>query len=77
MPYRINKELPVGVKNHLPPHGQTIFRKAFNNAWEQYKKPSKRRGGASREEASRKVAWAAVKKEYKKGNDGKWHKKAA
>ena len=74
MPCRINKDLPASIKNNRPSHAQTIFRNVFNNAWEQYKSPSKRRGSESREEASRKVAWAAVKKEYRKEEDS-WKKK--
>ncbi len=34
-----------------------------------------RRGDDSREEVAHKVAWAAVKKEYEKGDDDKWHPK--
>jgi cation transport regulator len=74
MPYRTNKELPKNIKNNLPSGAQTIYRKAFNNAVEQYKDPEKRRGNTSLEETSHKVAWAAVKKEYKKKGD-EWVKK--
>ncbi|WP_311763937.1 ChaB family protein [Escherichia coli] len=35
-----------------------------------------RRDDASREETAHKVAWAAVKHEYAKGDDDKWHKKS-
>ncbi len=47
-------------------HGQTIYRKAFNSAWEQYKDSEDRKGNASREETAHRVAWAAVKQEYHK-----------
>ena len=42
----------------------------------QYENPKKRRGGAKEdvEEVAHKVAWAAVKKEYKKKGD-EWVKK--
>jgi cation transport regulator len=72
MPYHRNSELPEGVKNHLPLHGQEVYRKAFNAAWDEYKNPEKRRGDADREETSHKVAWAAVKNEYEKNSEGKW-----
>ena len=78
MPYYNGlKDLPERVRNNLPEHGQEIFMKAFNNAWEQYKDPEKRRGGPeqSREEVAFKVAWSAVEKEYKKDESGKWVKK--
>ncbi|MCC6310031.1 MAG: putative cation transport regulator ChaB [Trueperaceae bacterium] len=75
MPYDTLKELPESVRNVLPKHAQEIYQSAFNSAWEQYDKPSERRGGSSREETAHAVAWAAVKKTYEKGPDDKWHKK--
>ena len=57
----------------LPSHGQKIYNKAHKNALKQYSSPSKRRGGKqqSKEQVAHKVAWSAVKKEYKKKGD-KW-----
>jgi cation transport regulator len=69
MPYHSNADLPTGVKNHLPPHAQDIFREAFNHAWEQYADPEKRKLGGTQEDAARRVAWAAVKKKYKKAGE--------
>lgn len=62
--------------DELPEHAQRIFEEAYENALNEYKDPSKRRGGAgeSDEEVASKVAWAAVKKEYEK-RGGKWVKK--
>jgi len=76
MPYSSNKDLPSAVQNHLPEHAQDIYRKAYNNAHEEYLDPKKRRGGSeeSLEEVCAKVAWAAVKKEYEKA-DGQWVRK--
>jgi len=65
MPYKNNADLPNTITERLPEHAQTIWRKAFNNAYEHY--PT--------EEQAFKVAWAAVKKEYTKDNDGRWVKK--
>ena len=73
---KTRRAVPEDVKDELPKHAQDIYVKAGNSAWEQYKDPERRRGGASREETAHKVAWAAVKKEYRKGNDDKWHRKA-
>jgi cation transport regulator len=70
MPYKDNSELPEAVKEHLPEHGQDIYREAFNSAWKEYKDPSERKDEASREETARKVAWSAVKKVYKKDSKG-------
>jgi cation transport regulator len=57
----------------LPSHAQKIYTKAHKNALKQYSSPSKRRGGQhqSKEQVAHKVAWSAVKKEYKKKGD-KW-----
>ena len=57
----------------LPSHAQKIYTKAHKNALKQYASPSRRRGGKrqSKEQIAHKVAWSAVKKEYKKKGD-KW-----
>ncbi len=75
MPYQSKKELPESVKHVLPAHAQEIYKEAFNSAFEEYKKPEKRRDDDDREEVAHKVAWAAVKKKYAKGQDEKWHEK--
>ena len=74
MPYRSLSELPDPIKKKLPKHAQEIYKEAFNNAWQQYKDPAKRRGSSTREEAAHKVAWNAVKKQYHKEDSGKWVK---
>ncbi|MDQ5831280.1 MAG: ChaB family protein [Thermoproteota archaeon] len=56
----------------LPSHAQKIYSKAHKNALKQYESPSKRRGGGkhqSKEQVAHKVAWSAVKKEYRKKGD--------
>ena len=65
MPYQQIEELPDSVRNHLSKHAQEIFLAAFNHANEEYKE----------EETAFKVGWSAVKRDYKKGEDGNWHKK--
>ena len=62
--------------DELPSHAQEIFKEAHSSALEQYKDPDKRRGGKkqSKEEVAHKVAWSAVNKKYKKGDDDKWIK---
>ncbi|MBD3273477.1 cation transporter [Candidatus Dependentiae bacterium] len=64
MPYKNNDDLPESIKNVLPEHAQTIFRKAFNSAIHEY----------DSEKTAMKVAWSAVKKDYEKKDD-KWVKK--
>ena len=66
MPYKQIDDLPPSVKDHLPKHAQEIFRAAFNSAVEEY----------GEEERAFRVAWGAVKRDYEKGGDGKWHTKS-
>jgi cation transport regulator len=75
MPYQSTRDLPGSVRDNLPEHAQDIFKEAFNSAWDEYAEPDKRRGDESREEVAFKVAWSAVKNEYEKGGDDKWHAK--
>jgi cation transport regulator len=74
MPYKKIDELPESVIHVLPEHAQHIYKEAFNSAWDEYKSPEDRRNDVDREEVSHRVAWAAVKNKYKKGDDEKWHK---
>lgn len=68
MPYKRRADLPESVKDHLPAHAQDIYRKSYNNAWDEYN---------HEEDRAHAVAWAAVKKKYHKGEDGDWHKGAS
>ena len=63
MPYVINADLSHKISQNMPEHAQTIFRKAFNNALEEY-------GGD--EQIAFRVAWSAVKKKYEKNEKGLW-----
>jgi cation transport regulator len=74
LPYDKIDELPKSVRDNLPNHAQEIFKEAFNNAWNEYKRPQDRKGNATREETSFKVAWAAVKQNYHKDKSGNWRK---
>ena len=74
MPYSNNGDLPDPVREALPAGAQTIYREAFNNAWEQYADTAMRRGDAGHEETAHRVAWAAVKQSYEK-RGGSWQKK--
>jgi cation transport regulator len=62
MPYASNDDLPPSVRSHLPPHAQDIFRAAFNNAWLRYSERAPER----REEIAHRIAWSAVKRQYRK-----------
>ncbi len=75
MPYRSDEELPAGIRHTLPAHARHIYLAAYNNAAAEYADPAKRRGNTAAEEVARKVAWAAVKKEYRKNEaTGVWEK---
>jgi cation transport regulator len=63
MPYANRTELPKSVKDNLPAHAQGIYKEAYNSAYKQYDQD---------EERASRIAWGAVKKEYHKGEDGKW-----
>lgn len=65
MPYASNEDLPPSVRNHLPEAAQSIYRHAFNRAWWTY------RFDPHQEQIAHRVAWAAVKKRYRK-IDGVW-----
>lgn len=61
MPFATTAELPPAIRR-LPPHAQEIFLGAFNSAWQSYAE----RGAHEQEEIAFRVAWAAVKKRYRK-----------
>jgi cation transport regulator len=64
MPYKDLNDLPSSVRDHLPKHAQEIYQAAFNNAWQEYERD---------EERAHRVAWAAVKKKYRKDEaGGRW-----
>lgn len=76
MMYKNLRGLPKGVRNNLPITAQKIYLDTYNSAWKTYGAPERRRGGASREEVSHRVAWAAVKREYTKDQrTGRWKRK--
>ncbi len=76
MPYQTTDDLPAAVRDHLPPHAQTIFLKVFNTAWSEYADPTTRQGDESQEQAAFRVAWAAVKREYQKDEQSdRWEPK--
>jgi cation transport regulator len=60
MPYATNVDLPPPVRRSLPTHAQDIYREAFNHAF------SAHAGDPRQEEASHRIAWAAVKLSYEK-----------
>lgn len=66
MPYRSNRDLPPPVQHALPRHAQDIYRQAFNNGWKTFHGRDE-----DREARCHRIAWAAVKRWYRKKN-GVW-----
>ena len=71
MPYPTNDSLPSSVRLHLPAHAQDIYRQAFNHAWASHAQEP--RPEPRHEEIAHRIAWAAVKRHFAKGGDGRWH----
>jgi cation transport regulator len=69
MPYEKIKNLPEDVKGVLPQKAQEIYLEAYNSAWDQYRHEEDRKGNRTLEETAHAIAWAAVKKKYKKEDD--------
>lgn len=63
MPYANWGDLPDGVRDNLPAHGQDIYKEAFNSAWDEYDHDESR---------DHRVAWCAAKQSYHKYEAGKW-----
>ena len=57
------EDLPPSVRAHLPAHAQEIFLAAFNHARAQHA------GAPGGEAAAFRIAWAAVKRSYRKSGD--------
>jgi len=63
MPYQTIEDLPRSIRGHLPPHAQEIYLAAFNNAWRQHADEP------DGEATVHRIAWAAVKRRYRKVGD--------
>jgi len=76
MPYKRRFDLPESVRDNLPLRAQDIYKEAFNSAFSSFSDPSKLKYGGDREVAAHRVAWSAVKKVYRKNDEGRWVRKA-
>ncbi|WP_031336608.1 ChaB family protein [Rhodopseudomonas sp. B29] len=65
MPYASIDDLPPALQVRLPLHAQQIYIAAFNNAFAEYAE----RGPEEQEATAHRVAWAAVKKQYRKDGE--------
>jgi cation transport regulator len=72
MPYPSISDLPEPVRAHLPLHAQEIFRAAFNDAWARHANMAP----GDLEAAAHRIAWAAVKRRYRKRGE-QWIERGA
>ena len=72
MPYGTVQQLPVTIRDTLPDKAQEIYRKAYNQAWEEYQEEAHR--GLNQQGLAHQQAWMAVKQEYVFDLD-QWHRR--
>jgi cation transport regulator len=72
MPYARNIDLPENVLKRLPQPAQETYRKAYNNAWNNYRQASTDEPGKNLEDVAHFVAWAAVEQNFHKTPRGQW-----
>jgi cation transport regulator len=72
MQYETVKELPATIRDVLPEKAKEIYRRAYNQAWEEYDKDA--RMGLNQPGLAHQQAWMAVKQEYVFDLD-QWHRK--
>jgi cation transport regulator len=72
MQYETVKQLPVTIRDVLPEKAKEIYRKAYNQAWEEYAQDAHR--GLNQQGLAHQQAWGAVKQEYVFDLD-QWHPK--
>ena len=72
MQYDTVKQLPVTIRDVLPEQAKEVYRKAYNQAWEEYEQDAHR--GLNQPALAHQQAWGAVKREYVFDLD-QWHRK--
>lgn len=66
MPYASNADLPQEIRDALPDHAQSIFRRVVNSAL----------ADGDKESSAFAQAWGAVKQGYEQNKEGEWVAKA-
>jgi cation transport regulator len=61
-----NLNVPKDIVSILPPPAQSIYRRAYRRAYEEYVSPGREQGYQSMTEMLHKKAWAVVAATYKK-----------
>ena len=72
MRFETIKQLPVTIRDTLPDKAQEIYRKAYNQAWDEFEEDDHR--GLNQQGLAHQQAWMAVKQEYVFDLD-QWHRK--
>lgn len=67
MLYQTELELPLDVREVLPPRALDVYRRAYNRTWR-----STRGTPRERDRAAHASAWRTVKQSYVKNLDGEW-----
>jgi cation transport regulator len=62
MQYETVEQLPETIRDVLPEKAKELYRKAYNQAWEEYDKEAHR--GLDQQGLAHQQAWMAVKQEY-------------
>jgi cation transport regulator len=70
MRFETIKQLPVAIRDTLPDKAQEIYRKAYNQAWDEFEEDDHR--GLNQQGLAHQQAWMAVKQEYVFDLD-QWH----
>ena len=63
-PYLSNRDLPDDIQQALPFSLQTLYREAYNKAWNGYVMPLRRGFMVRHDEAAKRAAWALIKRKY-------------
>jgi cation transport regulator len=71
MRYETVKQLPATIRDVLPDEAKEIYRKAYNQAWEEYQQDANR--GLNQQSLAHQQAWGAVKQEFVFDLD-QWHR---
>lgn len=59
-----NEDLPQDIRGQMPPAVQTLYRQAYNQAWETHVMPLRRGLMVNHDAAATRAAWAAVRRLY-------------
>lgn len=66
-----------GSSDELTGTVETLFREAYDDAFERYADPVGRVPNGARHSFASRVAWSQVKRAYERGDDGVWRPKRA